>query len=340
MANNEHLRILKQGVAKWNQWRMENPHIPPDLSGANLNETGLAGANLKKANLCEATLYRCVLSESILTGADLTGVNLYSATVTRANLNKAILKRAYIKGADFTDAKLIKADLTTAHLVEANFEKANLAGSRIYGISAWDLILKEAIQTDLIITPIGKPIITVDNLEIAQFIYLLLNNEKIRYIIDTITTKVILILGRFTKERKAILDTIREELRKHDYVPVMFDFERPPNKDFIETVSTLAHLAKFVIADLTDPKIVLEEITRIAEIAVPIIPLLLEGLGEEPVTINNLRINHLSILDTHRYKNRDDLLTSLKEKVIDPAETKVKELGDRRNKFLYKKNLI
>lgn len=334
MANKEHLRILKQGVAIWNQWRMENPHIQPDLSGANLNETGLAGANLKKANLYEATLYRCVLSGSILIRADLTGVNLYSATVTGANLNKAILKRAYIKGADFTDAKLIEADLTTAHLVEANFEKANLAGSRIYGISAWDLILKGAIQTDLIITPLGKPIITVDNLEVAQFIYLLLHNEKIRYIIDTITTKVILILGRFTKERKAVLDTIREELRKYDYVPIMFDFERPTNRDFRETVSTLAHLARFVIADVTDPKIVLEEIPHIAEIAVPIIPLLSEGSGDEPVTIKNLRINHFSILGTYRYKNRDDLLASLKEKVIDPAETKVKELGDRRNKFL------
>ena len=39
--------------------------------------------------------------------------------------------------------------------------------------------------------------------------YLLLNNEEIRHVIDTITSKVVLILGRFMPERKAILDAIR-----------------------------------------------------------------------------------------------------------------------------------
>ena len=83
---------------------------------------------------------------------------------------------------------------------------ADLTGCRVYGISAWDLKLDGAEQKNLIITPHGEPEITVDNLEVAQFIYLLLNNEKIRHVIDTITSKVVLILGRFTEERKAVLD--------------------------------------------------------------------------------------------------------------------------------------
>jgi len=49
---------------------------------------------------------------------------------------------------------------------------------------------------NLIITDDNEPTITVDNLEVAQFIYLLLNNQKIRDVIDTITSKVVLILGR------------------------------------------------------------------------------------------------------------------------------------------------
>ena len=67
----------------------------------------------------------------------------------------------------------------------------------------------------------------MDNLEVAQFIYLLLNNAKIREVIDTITSKVVLILGRFTPERKVVLDALREELQKRDYVPVLFDFDKP-----------------------------------------------------------------------------------------------------------------
>ena len=66
----------------------------------------------------------------------------------------------------------------------------------------WDVQHEGTIQLNLVITPPRLPTITVDNLEIAQFIYLLLNNENIRNVIDTITSKVVLILGRFTPERK------------------------------------------------------------------------------------------------------------------------------------------
>ena len=34
MANEEHVAILKKGVAAWNEWRRENPDIRPNLSEA------------------------------------------------------------------------------------------------------------------------------------------------------------------------------------------------------------------------------------------------------------------------------------------------------------------
>jgi hypothetical protein len=104
----------------------------------------------------------------------------------------------------------------------------------------------------LVITPQNEPEITVDNIEVAQFIYLLLHNQKMRDVIDTITSKVVLILGRFTSERKAVLDALREELRKRDYLPILFDFEVPATRDITETVSLLARMARFVVADIPD----------------------------------------------------------------------------------------
>src|SRR5207248_7932239 len=123
----------------------------------------------------------------------------------------------------------------------------------IYGISVWDVQLDGAEQINLDITPEGQPKITVDNLKIAQFIYLLLNNQEIRDAIDTIAKKAVLILGRFTRERKPLLDALREALRKQNYLPILFDFENPKSRDVTETVRTLAHLARFILADLTDP---------------------------------------------------------------------------------------
>jgi len=39
MANEEHLKILKQGVEVWNKWREENPQEKPELQRVNLSNT-------------------------------------------------------------------------------------------------------------------------------------------------------------------------------------------------------------------------------------------------------------------------------------------------------------
>jgi uncharacterized protein YjbI with pentapeptide repeats len=133
--------------------------------------------------------------------------------------------------------------------VRTDLRSADLTGCCIYGASAWDLVLKGAKQQNLVITPERQPTITVDNIEVGQLIYLMLHNQKVRDVIDTITSKVVLILGRFTAERKAVLDALREELRKRDYLPILFDFDVPATRDITETVSLLARMARFIIAD-------------------------------------------------------------------------------------------
>jgi hypothetical protein len=110
-------------------------------------------------------------------------------------------------------------------------------------------------------------------------------------------------------------------------VPVMFDFQRPSARDFIETVSTLAHMSRFVIADVTDPKIVLVEIQHIVQnLAIPVLPLLQGGSGEEPVILYDLRRNHRSLLPAFIYADKNQLLDSLEKNVIGPAEALVAEM--------------
>ena len=81
-----------------------------------------------------------------------------------------------------------------ATLVNTDLTGANLTGCRIYGVSAWDVKLDEV---TLIITPQNEPEVAVDSIEVAQFVYLLLHNQKIRDVIDTIGKKGVLLLGRF-----------------------------------------------------------------------------------------------------------------------------------------------
>ena len=171
-----------------------------------------------------------------------------------ANLSKANLDGANLRGANLSGADLSGANLNRTELIGTDISGATLTGSSIYGIAAWDVKLTSGTrQENLIITPPGQPVITLDNIKVAQFVYLLLNNEEIRDVIDTITSKAVLILGRFSDDRKPILNALRDALRNRGFLPIVFDFERPKGRDFRETIMTLAGMSCFVIADITKP---------------------------------------------------------------------------------------
>jgi hypothetical protein len=361
MADEEHVAILKKGVATWNLWRGANAHIRPDLSGANLIESYLIGANLNGADLSGAKLGAAYLSEANLLGADLTdanlrnakldGATLMSANFSGADLIDASLHDADLRGADLRRAKLseailIAANLNMANLSEANLRGANLeaatlvgtdltgadlTGCRIYGVSAWRLKLNETKQQNLVIKHADEPAITVDNIELAQFIYLLLHNQKIRDVIDTITSKAVLILGRFTDERKAVLDALREELRKRNYLPILFDFSVPATRDITETISLLAGMARFVVADITDAKSIPRELSMVVPDlpSVPVQPLLLEGSAEYGMFEHFKR--YPWVLETYRYPSSEHLIAGLAEHVIGPAEDYARSVGTPRS---------
>jgi hypothetical protein len=156
-------------------------------------------------------------------------------------------------------------------------------------------------------------------------------NQKIREVIDTITSKAVLILGRFTDERKAVLDALREELRKLNYLPILFDFELPERRNVTETVTLLARMARFIIADLTDPSSIPQELQAIIpSVRVPIQPLLLEGSSLYAMFKDFDPHDFHWVLPVYHYKEPRQLLSTLTENVIGPAEGKVKALEKRR----------
>jgi hypothetical protein len=327
---NELLSIIQQGAEAWNQWRQEQERrttsrgIRPDLTGADLSNKDLAGisledsllnySNLSGTNLQSANLFYSELISTDLSGTNLSGANLQSARLIFANLRNSNLRGT---------------DLRAATLVESNLEGADLTGAYVYGTSTWGVRLYNTHQLGLIVTAENEPRITVDNLEIAQFIYLLLNNDRVRDVIDTITSKIVLILGRFTDERKTVLDALRDELRRRNYSPVLFDFTKPKNRDITETVSTLAHMARFVIADITDAKSIPQELGQIVPNlpSVPIQPLL-QVLHPEYGMFEHFT-RYPWVLPTYCYADEESLVLSLQDKVIDPAEKKVIQLQGR-----------
>ncbi|MHC4955159.1 MAG: pentapeptide repeat-containing protein [Planctomycetota bacterium] len=336
----ETLEMLLRGVDAWNRWRSENPGnkwpeltgcslVGCNLSGANLAGAILADANLSDANLSHAILCEATLEEANLGGADLSMVDLSKSAMSLARLFNAKLNGATLREADFTGADLSYADLSGANLTGANLTDtqlndstiagAVLTGCRVHGVAAWNVNGTPAEQSGLVITQSGAPQLTVDNLEVAQFIYLLINNEKVRNVIDTITSKVVLILGRFSDDGIAVLRALREELRSRDFMPILFDFDKPKSKDLTGTVETLARMARFIIADITDPSSVPYELATI-------VPLLrttpVQLLRQEGATgfsmVKNLQA-YPWVLDIHEYADKKTLLDSIPQ-VIQPAD--------------------
>jgi hypothetical protein len=343
MANPEHLKVLKRGVNVWNAWRSESSSIiKADLRGADLRRANLVGANLSFADLSGADLSGADLVAAMLTRATLIRATLIKANCDRthfggadlrgADLNGANLGGATFSGADLGGAKLSGAKLYSAVLVGTNLAEAILTGCHIYGISAWNVELSEGTkQEDLVITDSGEPEVRIDNIEVAQFVHLLLHNEKIRDVIDTIGRKGVLLLGRFTEGRLAVLDRLRDELRKRGYLPIVFNFDKPETKDFTETVRLLAGLSHFVIADVTNPRSApLELQATVPEIMVPFQPIIEEG--QEPFAmLTDLWIKHRDwVFEPIYYSSLDALVGALDEKIIRPAEVRFVELLARK----------
>ena len=123
MANQEHLRILKQGVDTWNQWREENPAVIPDLTDIRLSDTNF-GSKAYIQPVERASFQGIDFSKTLLCRSVLRGANFRDATLREANLREGDCRRADFRGANLTRAVLHQTNLTLSTLSGANVSEA------------------------------------------------------------------------------------------------------------------------------------------------------------------------------------------------------------------------
>jgi hypothetical protein len=357
MANPEQLKILRSGVETWNAWRAAHHEqrldlSKADLAGANLEEANLAGANLTKACLARANLDRADLSRACLREANLIQASLMKTTFDRADLSRASLtmcraasaqfRLAVLRDAgmmaglffeaQFQGAQLQGADLTAAQLTRADLSYADLSGARVYSASAWEVVVKRTVQENLIITS-GEAQVRVNNLRVAQLIFMIRDNAKISDVFTGVSDAAVLVLGRFTPDaRQRVLGVVRERLLAHARLPVIFDFPRPEDRDWTETVRILAGLSRFVIVDLTDPKSVpleLEAVVRSYQI--PFVPIIQRG--QRPFAMFRDLYNQFDwVLEPVEYEDEKELGAHFKAAIVDRAESERNRLLARKGK--------
>jgi uncharacterized protein YjbI with pentapeptide repeats len=134
MANEEHLKILRQGVEVWNQWRKDNPEIMPNLSGISFEWSKFKGAKFNYANFSETDFSNADLSGKDLRGINLSGANLSGANLNRTNLNGVNLCKASLSGASIIFANLVEADLCEANITGADLRGADISGADLSSV--------------------------------------------------------------------------------------------------------------------------------------------------------------------------------------------------------------
>ena len=293
--------------------------------GADFGRSRIVASNFSYANLQKANFQGCYLEDTFFDHADLTGASFYQADLWMAYFRNAVLDKVNLRGANLHGANLARArmnqcDLQRTVLVDSNIEGASITDCDIYGISAWNLGRNAAtVQSNLRVSRHDESPLYVDDIEVAQFIHLMVNNQRIRDVIDTVSRKAVLILGRFTPERKAILDGIRDQLRKSGYVPIIFDFEKPAQRDFEETVKVLAGLSRFVIVDITKPSSSPLEINAtVPDYMIPFVPIIQSGEKEFSM-FKGLQSKFHWLLPTVEYPSAEALMRSLDDYVVRPA---------------------
>ena len=233
MADKHHLALLKEGPETWNAWRASDPNARPDLSDLNFEKdvweaehlydlptfegVDFSNCNLRRIVARNSSFGRCRFDGCALQFSDLCFSQFDECSFCNVEMQVAKIGSAVFRGCvfdgtnlsyctaeetDFSGSRFSNSMFDNMSLVKTCFTGCELDGVSVYGISAWDLILDDTVQKEIVI-PGESSAITLDNIELAQFIHLLIRNSRLRSVIDTITSKVVLILGRFTPEPKA-----------------------------------------------------------------------------------------------------------------------------------------
>lgn len=340
-----------QGADFYRAWLVGTDFSGAQLENAIFGEATLGGAKFRNCDLREANFMKAHLFEADFTGANLTGTMFFGAFLEKAilsdqcllgewfesahlkdallggaDLSGANLRGADLQGTDLRKAVLCHADLQGARLIETQVEGADFSDALVHGISVWAMKGTPKKQEGLRISSQSEATLTVDDLDVAQFLYLLLTREKLRNVIDTITSKAVLILGRFKPpERKAILDVLAEELRIHHLLPIIFDFEGSTERDLTETIKILAGMSLFVIVDVTDPKCApLELQATVPDYQIPFVTIIQKG--ETPFAMLDDLKKYDWVLPVLEYPSSELLRKAFKKAILDRALAKHHEL--------------
>ncbi len=292
------------------------------LDHANISNASVVKVNLSGARLTNSQLSGSNFSESIFSGADLRGANLLGA-----NLRSADFKGANLSGVDLCQADIRFADLTCAILVGAKVDQANISECHVYGVHTWDLEGDFAEQKDLFLTRTWEAPITLDNIQIAEFVNPILHKPGLRNATHAPVFNSILFLGRFSDfDRYLLLQGLKEQVRRIHLSPVVFNLDFAESSALYPKVKTLAGLTLFVIVDVSQCGSDLAQLDAVLpEHPTPVVPIYQKDDSAHAI-LDAMQTKYPWVMKAVPYSRADDLLQGWRTLILEPAISKRNEL--------------
>lgn len=282
----------------------------------------------KRGRLERARFEKCRLSKVLFNDMHAVGVEFIRSRL------------AYCKfdAGKFGESKFLSNRLnrTTFHhckMSDALFSRNYLKGCAfdavlVDGIGAWSNRMDSVSRNSQNCLLGEKSAVHVHNLETSHF-HSIVGNVGYSHLIDEMCEKCVLLLGRFTGENSETVRRLKDALHAEELLPIVFDFEGPKSRNLTETVCILAHMSKFVVADITDQKSVGHELQSIIpRLAVPVVPII---RGDAPVFA--LFYDYAtadSVLDLVRFASLDALSLMIKDRIVEPARSRCKQIEEKR----------
>ena len=125
MNSNQYLKIIKEGVTAWNNWRNNNPNIIPKLDGLDLSQMELKYIDIW--HIEPATILSAGSVSWDLIGIDFSNCSLKNVKFNKSDLASADFSNSDITGADFSEAQISEANFENSKLLKTKFEGASIS---------------------------------------------------------------------------------------------------------------------------------------------------------------------------------------------------------------------
>lgn len=243
-----------------------------------------------------------------------------------STLNGAVFRDCNLNQSEFVDdTKLHDVDFYGSSLIEATFKNSVIRKCKVYGANFWGLNVSDTVQEDIFITNFRSAkskklneITKIYDIELAHLINLLTDNSKFSSIIRGVQSSFVLILGSFG-DNLPNLQMLKDEILRHEeYVPILFDWNKEHNLDFLETIILLAGFSKFIVVDLSGPRSVPAELQAIlSTIMIPVIPILKSD--ETEFGVYSFTNKYSWVSGVIRYDRMEDVTAKFDKAILKPA---------------------